>query len=205
MPAIESVKAATAAVPAPGEYRCKGSHVVQSRRWVNERLGEGTFESLVAPAGGVWQANLLVATWYDVGPLNNALRAVGKRIGESVEDITREITRQNALHDLRSIYRIFLSIAAPVRVMSFTPQLWSTYVKFGEATALRNDSGHYLGQCKGIPGDFLDWACGAWLGFVPTTIEVAGGRNIRARIVERAVDPPGSSLYTILCEIKYDL
>ena len=204
MSSTEPLKQITSPSPA-GEYRCKGSHVVQSRRWVNERLGEGTFEALVAPAGGVWQANFLVATWYDVGPLNHALKQVGKRIGESVENITREITRQNALHDLRSIYRIFVSIAAPVRVMSFTPQLWSTYVKFGEAKAVKNDPGHYIAECKGIPGEYLDWACGAWLGFVPTTIEVAGGRNLKARIADRMVEPPGSQMYTIRCEIKYDL
>ncbi len=190
--------------PKTGSYRCKGSHVVQSRAWINQRLGEGAFEALVEGNGPPWTANLLVATWYDVGPLNQALKQVAKKLGRTVVDITREIARQNALNDLRTIYRIFLSMAAPVRVMGFTPQLWSTYVKFGQATAIRNEPGHYIGECRGIPGELLDWVCGAWLGFVPTTIEVAGGKNVRSAISQRWIDPPGSGTYCIQCEVIYD-
>src|SRR5689334_6052121 len=53
-------------IPA-GQYRCKGSHVIQSRLFINAKLGEGAFEALVAWAGPPWTSPLLPSTWYDVG------------------------------------------------------------------------------------------------------------------------------------------
>ena len=184
-------------------YRCKGSHVVQARIWVNERLGEGTFEQLISDSGPPWNAPLLPSTWYDVGPLTKALKHVAAKLGRNVQDVTREIARRNALNDLKTLYRVFLSIAAPVRVMTFTPQLWSTYVKFGEAKAVKNDQGHYIGECSGVPAAYLDWACGAWLGFVPTTIEVAGGKDVQGRIIKRWSENEAGGIYTLQCEITY--
>jgi hypothetical protein len=184
-------------------YLCKGAHIIQSRNWVNEKLGPGTFEGLVADAGPNWRANFLPSTWYEVAPLAQALKHVAPQVKMSVQDVTREIARRNALNDLKTFYRVFLSIVAPVRVMSFTPQLWSTYVKFGVSRAIRNEQGHYVGECTGIPEQFIDWVCGAWLGFVPTTIEVAGGKNVRGTIIKRWAEPSKPGEFGIHCEVLY--
>jgi hypothetical protein len=135
-------------------------------------------------------------------PLVTALRQVASRIGSSVQEVTREIARRNGLNDLKTLYRVFLTIAAPDRVLAFTPQLWSTYVKFGEARVIENAPGHYLGECNGVPAPLVDWACGYWVGFLPAIVEVTGGHEVRGRIVKRWTDQPGGT-FVLQCEVDY--
>jgi len=190
----------------PGETgadnrKTKGSHVIQAREWIDAKLGPGTFQSLVQGKGSIDNLILLPGTWYDVLPLVEALEVVGKQLNRTVHDMTMEIARQNALRDLTTMYRVFLRIAAPVRVMSFTPRLWGNYVAFGEATAIRNDPTHYIGECKGVPYRLLDWASGAWCGFVPAAIEVAGGREAVGRIT--GVWTESGNMRRLQCEVRY--
>jgi hypothetical protein len=180
------------------EYKTKGTHLLAAQQWVDQRLGAGTFAELFQLTPG---RSLLPNVWYEVDPLVRALSTVAKRVDRPLEEIVMEIAARNARDDLRSVYRIFLRIAAPVRLMAWTPQLWSTYVRFGVARALHNEKGHYLGECSGVPTRLLDWVCGAWRGFVPTAIEVAGGKEARASIVGRW--PQGGDLHRLQCEIHY--
>jgi hypothetical protein len=188
------------------DYKVKGSHVVMAAQWVDQRLGAGTFKKLVGSADPEYQSVLLPVAWYNVDPLNEALQQVAVELKTSVGDMTMEIARLNALKDLTTMYRIFLKIAAPVRVMGFTPRLWSTYVRFGEAKAIKNDPGHYLGECTGIPKRLLDWTGGAWRGFVPAAIELAGGRDVRGVITgtwpEGRLEGTDES-YKLQCEVRY--
>jgi len=183
--------------------KTKGSHVMQAREWIDTRLGPGTFLSLVQGKGAIDNPILLPGTWYDVLPLVEALEVVGKQLNRTVQDMTMEIARQNALRDLTTMYRVFLRIAAPVRVMSFTPRLWGNYVAFGQATAIRNDPTHYVGECRGVPSRLLDWASGAWCGFVPAAIEVAGGRDAVGKITGVWREP--GEMRRIQCEVRYRL
>jgi hypothetical protein len=188
------------------DYKVKGSHVVMAAHWVDERLGAGTFKKLVGVSDPEYQSVLMPVVWYNVDPLNEALQQVSAELHKPVSDMTMEIARLNALKDLTTMYRIFLRIAAPVRVMGFTPRLWSTYVGFGEATAIKNEPGDYLGECTGIPKRLIDWTSGAWRGFVPAAIELAGGRDVKGVIA--GTWPEGRSdgrdeLYRLHCEVRY--
>ena len=192
------------------QHKTKGSHVIQAQLWIDQRVGAGAFKKRVAGRGADYEGLILPLVWYDLEILVDVLVQVGLEVGMTVQDMTQQIARLNALKDLTTIYRTFLRIAAPVRVMAFTPRLWSTYVSFGEAVAIRNKPGHYVGQCTGVPKKLLDWSCGAWLGFVPTAIELAGGRNVKGTITETR--PSGTTVssdlqtlqcYSLQCEVLY--
>jgi len=178
----------------------KGSHIAQAERWVDTRLGTGTFKALTKMAGENWRVILPMA-WYEVDVLQAALEQVSARLQISVEDITTEVARSNAEADLTSIYRVFLRVAQPQRVLSMTPRLWSTYVKFGAATAIENEKGHYVGQGDGFDERLLGWACGCWRGFIPATIKVAGGHVDDTRIIKRWRQSDGH--YSVQFEVKY--
>src|SRR6187551_817284 len=134
----------------------KGSHIVAAETWVDERLGRGTFGKLTEHAGDSWKLVLPMA-WYDLDTLHGALEVVARRLDRSVEEITAEIARLNAESDLRSLYRVFMRVAQPQLVLSQTPRLWSTYVKFGQAWAVQNEKGHYIGQGDGFDERVLGW------------------------------------------------
>jgi len=178
----------------------KGSHVIQAQQWIDARLSPGTFKQSTSDGGDHWQV-VLPFGWYEIGVLQFALEQASTRIGISVEDITAEVAATNAEQDLPSIYRAFLRIAQPKRVLAFTPRLWSTYVSFGSATAVKNDPGHYIGQGDGFPESLVPWVAGCWRGFIPGTIAVAGGTVDRQRIVRTWQADDGS--YSVQLEVHY--
>lgn len=187
------------------EYKCKGSHIIQARDFIDEKLGPGTFERYMRQYGTETTKIFLPGGWYEVDALNTILQDVSKQLGRSVEDLVIEISRLNARRDLTTIYRVFLRIAAPVRVLSFTPQLWRNYVAFGEANVLTNEPGHYIVENSGIPARLLDWACGASRGFLPAAVELAGGKNAKSAIVQRGSDPANPEMRRFQCEVYYGI
>ena len=182
------------------ERLVKGSHILAAETWVDQRLGKGTLMKLTQHAGDNWKILLAVA-WYEVDILHAALESVAKRLDRSVEDITAEIARLNAESDLRSLYKVFMRVAQPSLVLSQTPRLWSTYVKFGTAWAVQNEKGHYIGQCDGFDERLLGWGCGCWSGFIPTAITIAGGKVAQSRIAKRWRQPDGT--YSLQLEVTY--
>jgi hypothetical protein len=168
-------------------HAAKGSHITQVKKFVDAHLSTGTFARFALRAGGdeTWDI-VSVNAWYDAFVLQRVLEAVSREMSRSVVSIATEVARANALADLTSIYRMFMRIAQPQRMLYFTPQLWRNYVSFGDSRAIRNDPGAYVGETKGVPVSLLDWVCGNWLGFIPAGIELAGGVIRRAEITERA-------------------
>jgi hypothetical protein len=177
----------------------KGSHIIQAVDWIDARLGPGTFRQLTERGGPRWRAPL-PSSWYEVDILQEALAVVCDKLQLPLERVAADIARLNAEHDLTSLYRFFMRLAQPQRLLSFTPRLWATYVSFGAAAAVTNEPGFYVGQGVAIPADMLDWACGSWSGFIPTAVEIAGGRDVKHRIIDRHVDDGHA---TLKLEVRY--
>jgi len=179
----------------------KGSHMIAARDWVDGRLGPGTFAELSRDAP--WQGIFLPSGWYPVEPLVAVLEKVKPNVGLDIVEMMTEIAGLNAKNDLTTMYRIFLRIASPVRLLTQTKMLWSTYVRFGVASVKLNEKNHYIGECTGLPEHLLDWSCGGWLGFIPTAIEVAGGVNAKGKILGRWPEPGKRGSFRIECEVRY--
>ncbi len=162
------------------QYKVKGTHIFQARKWIDEHLGEGSFFELARDlsSGGVdWPGPILAGSWYDVDPLQEVLAAASARTRKTVENIVTEIAVMNARNDLVSVYRAFLRVSGPHLTLGATHKLWSNYVAFGEARAVQNEFGTFVGECHGIPKKLIPWACGCWGGFIPTAIEISGGKR----------------------------
>jgi hypothetical protein len=182
------------------DRRVKGSHILQAARWIDEHLGEGTFRTLTKSAGARWGI-ILPGAWYEIDILQNALAQASDKARMSVEDVTTEIAARNAAEDLTTIYRIFLRVAQPQTVLSFTPKLWRTYVNFATARAVLNERKHYIGRGEGFSAELMEWAAGCWRGFIPAAIRMAGGGNPRGSVTQRSRMPNG--LYAIEFEVRY--
>lgn len=187
------------------KYKVKGTHINQVRVWIDKHLGASTFATLTAqlPETKGWPGVVLAGSWYDVEPLQALLMVASTRTRKSVEMIATEIAEMNAKADLTSVYRAFLRLAGPPATLAATAMLWKNYVAFGIARAVKNEKGDYAGECAGIPRHLLAWACGCWLGFIPTAITLSGGRNCVGEIVSRRRQDD-SDLWTIEFAAKYD-
>ncbi len=178
----------------------KGSHVIILKEWVDEKLGSDSFAALTKHAGDRWTVILPMA-WYDIELVNEVFAEASARTGIPVEEISTQVCRLNAERDLTSIYRLFLRVAQPKLVLDHTPKLWRTYVSFGNASAIRNERGYYLGQGDGFEEHLVPWVCGCWLGFIPAAIRLAGGRDLKSRLLKKWRDPNGT--YSVQLEVNY--
>lgn len=197
--ALSSISdAAPMSTPETGlEEKVKGSHLVLVSEWVDRHLGDGAFTRMTGDRWGV----VLPVAWYEVDALLDVYAEASRRTGKPIEEIAGEIARLNAERDLTSIYRLFLRIAQPQRVLSHTPRLWRTYVSFADGRALRNDRGHYIGQGSGFTAKQIDWACGCWYGFIPTAIRLSGGKDIRPSIEREWSEE--RQLYSLTLTVRY--
>lgn len=184
------------------QYTVKGTHVLMARKWVDQTLGEGSFTKLATEIAE-WPAAILPSSWYPVTPVAGAIASAARRAKMSVEDASTHIAEQNARADLTTVYRAFLRVAGPHMVMNATTALWRNYVAFADAKKLENVYGQYLGECRDIPNELLDWACGCWRGFVPTAIELAGGKNCKSRIVQRGPQEGSKEFSWLQLEVLY--
>ncbi len=174
-----------------------------ARKWVDERLGEGAFMKKVAEVQNDWPKVLLPGSWYNVFPLEFAVADAARQVRMSMEDACADIAARNARTDLTTVYRAFLRVAGPHMIMNATSALWRNYVAFADAKKVKNDFGMFIGECYQVPNKLLDWACGCWRGFVPTAIELAGGKNCRGRILERGPDGTSNEFSWLRCEVTY--
>lgn len=184
------------------QYTVKGTHVTMARKWVDQKLGEGTFAQLAAEKGEL-APTLLASSWYPVEPVVHAIDGAAKRLRVQTEDLATEIAVQNARTDLTTVYRAFLRVAGPHMVMSATTALWRNYVAFADARKIENVYGHFVGECYDIPNALLDWACGCWRGFVPTAIELAGGKECRGQIVQRGPQDGSAEFSWLRLDVTY--
>lgn len=179
----------------------KGSHVLQVKQWIDERLGTGTFAALTKKAPENWSI-ILPMTWYEIDILHAALSEACQKTRVSMEAASTEIARRNAAADLTSLYRFFMRVAQPQRLLTHTPRLWRTYVNFADASAVTNEHGHYVGQGDGFDEHLVAWACGCWAGFIPLAVELAGGKDVRSRIIKRWRNTNGT--HSLQLEVFYD-
>jgi hypothetical protein len=179
------------------EEKVKGSHLVLVSEWVDRNLGDGAFTRMTGDRWGV----VLPVAWYAVDALLDVYAEASRRTKKPVEEIAAEIARLNAERDLTSIYRLFLRIAQPQRVLSHTPRLWRTYVSFADARAIRNERGNYIGQGFGFTERQIDWACGCWYGFIPTAVRLSGGKDVKASVDREWHEE--TQLYSLTLQVKY--
>lgn len=187
------------------KYKVKGTHITQVRVWIDKHLGEESFTTLTSQLSETkgWPGVVLAGSWYDVEPLQALLSVASVRTKRSVELIATEIAEMNARTDLTSVYRAFLRLAGPPATLAATALLWKNYVAFATAKAVKNERGAYIGECTGVPRHLLAWACGCWLGFIPTAITLSGGKNCVGEIVARRRQQD-SDLWMIEFAAKYD-
>jgi hypothetical protein len=183
------------------ERKVKGSHLIQARALIDGRLGTGSYERLAAGGNSLVAGTLLPGSWYEVAPFVSVLRAVTGELGMDLELLSSEIARRNALTDLTSIYRVFLRTAEPHQLLQLLPQMWRTYVSFADARVQQNDSGHFVGQCEGLPRELLPWAGGCFIGFLPAALELCGCRTSSARVLRTARQP--DETYFLQVELIY--
>ena len=182
MQSIETAKQVLV-TPAAGEYRCKGLARGAVTAWVNERLGEGTPEALVAPAGGVagqLPGRHLAMTW---APQPGAARWASGSASRS------------RTSPARSPARTPCTTCAPSTASSCpSPRRWGDELHAAAVEHLREVRRVHGGAERARPlhrrvprhpGRIPDWFRGAWLASCPPPSRWRAGETESAHLRAR--------------------
>ena len=164
------------------ERLVKGTHVQVAQRCLDRMLGPDTFRTLTASGGPRWKVIVPVA-WYEVDVLHAANTKAAERLGISMHDLATELASENARTDLRGVYKFLVKVLSVRTILSQLPRLWRNYVHFGECVPISSEPGHYAAEGQGMFEEYLAWTSGCCRGFVTTAVEMAGARDVKAKIV----------------------
>lgn len=181
----------------------KGPAIMGARNWLDARFGAGHFAKLAHEIDPSLPDRILPGEWYPVRPLLHALQSSLPQLDEfeDLEALVTVLAGESARQDLRGIHRAFLWVANPRMFLRAAPTIWANYANFGVLGESENDPGRYLVHVSEIPADLVAWLAGAWKGFLPTAIELAGGKNPRATVLERK---PGAGGWELRYQLTYE-
>jgi hypothetical protein len=177
----------------PLDVRCgtKGTHVIKAKSVIDDRLGKGTFQRLADAAGGnaSWAAPLAM-NWYSAPLLCEVLTAAAVKMSSTLQQLTTDIAMLNAKDDLKTIYRFFMTMVGPIKVLGRSPQMYATYINFGRSETSRNEPGVFEGIVADVPTALVPWVMGATHGFLPSACVAAGGKNA---VIQSTVGPEAAT------------
>ncbi len=173
--------------PADTRLGTKGTHIAKAKFVIDERLGKGTYQRLAEAAGGnaSWVSPLAM-NWYSAPLLCEILTAAAAKMDTTLQQLTTDIATLNAKDDLKTIYRFFMTVIGPVKVLGRSPQMYATYINFGRSENSRNEAGVFEGIVADVPGHLVPWVMGATHGFLPAACAAAGGKGA---VIESTVAP----------------
>lgn len=181
----------------------KGPAIMGGRDWLDARFGPGHFLQLARELDPDFPERILPGDWYPARPLVHALQRSVAELDEydELEPFVQMLAGESARQDLRGIYRAFLWVASPRMFLRAAPTVWANYANFGVLGEIENEPGRFVVRISEIPRDLVEWLAGAWQGFLPPAVELAGGKNPRATVLERK---PGGAGWEIRYQLTYE-
>jgi hypothetical protein len=186
-------------------FQIKGPGVMSARDWLDAKFGAGYHHRLCREVDPSFPERILPGEWYPLAPIIHTLSRASEDVDgvDDLEGLTEMLAAENAKNDLRGVYRAFLWVASPRMFLRGAPKIWSNYTDLATLSEIQNDPGRFSIQVNDIPEDYLPWVAGAWKGFLPPAIEMAGGKQPRATVLERKPDPASDGNWQLRYQVTY--
>ncbi|NVB39613.1 hypothetical protein G6O69_17355 [Pseudenhygromyxa sp. WMMC2535] len=186
------------------EQLIKGPGALSTRNWFEARFGEGVFTEFARELDPSWPDRVLPGEWYPIRPFIHTLRRGAERLGDTnLEELTATISIETAKQDLTTVYRAFLWVSSPRMFLRFVPRVWGSYANFGTLEDVSSEAGRYTLRITEVPEDLVSWVCGAWRGFMPAALELAGAKDTQIEILDRRPAASGQG-WEISYEARYN-
>ena len=157
-------------------YQTKGTTILSMQAVLEQRLGAGAFKRLATATGATWGIPLANGL-YDAEELCRLTSAAAAELRSTQLELFTASSEYNARHDLPTIHRIVLRVITPQLLLARGARFWRAYTAFGETRVARNEPGDFEGITEGIPPQLKDFVEGAWRGFAPAAVALAGGKS----------------------------
>lgn len=172
----------------------RGANFVFARDFVNARYGPDAWAQVLARLSPehrrLWESPLMLIGTYDFGAFKAAAAAVGEVTGAGDRALAA-MYEYAADQSLNTLYKVFFRLANPAFVIGNFPKLWPRFFTAGEVR-VDNVARDRAELHFSVPAPFLDWLGPACLGYSSKAVQLAGGRDVRVREMDRRSGTDGN-------------
>jgi hypothetical protein len=187
---------------APTTTIARGVNFVLAREYVVNTFGEALWARALARVSPemrrVWEQPLLTVSAYDFAAFKAVAAAVAAEAKADGDRAVAAMYEYIAERSLNTLYKVFFRLANPAFVIGNFPKLWSRFFTAGEVRVPVAQREHAELRFT-VPEIFLDWLGPACLGYSTKAVELAGGRGVAVREMERKARGAGT------WEVAYDV
>lgn len=161
----------------------KGTAVVASLRYVNERFGEEATRRVLRllPEADrrVLEAGILASSWYPMDLFLRYMQEAERQLSLKEPDVVRRMGAASAEYGIRGVYKIFFKVGSPEFIIGRAARVFGSYYDTGRIEVVETGRGRAVLDLAGFCG--APQFCERILGWMARTVEMAGAKNLRSQ------------------------
>ncbi len=185
------------------KYKVKGSAFRNVINYYNHQFGENAFQKdkeLTEVLGG---KTILPSSWLPASKYVQLEEKLANRFGLTLHEFCVECTTYILTTDLNGIYRFFIKVGGPERVMASVPRIAKVYNNLFLYYVISNSKGLHRLKFT-TPSSVYEWASGSVEGGLRGILNVCGKPMITYEELDRRVfNDAGEDLMEGTFELTY--
>lgn len=134
----------------------KGTAVSNFKKYVSVKVDDDFFDKMLAETQLSKTKSILQSSWYDVEKYIQMQESTAKELNQSMRDFVIEFSRYLLEIDMNGVYRFFMRVNGPQRVLSRLPNIDKAYVDYAEFDTASNETSKYTAITR-IPSHLSGW------------------------------------------------
>jgi len=167
----------------------KGNSMKTLVNWVKHKLGEdgyrGWLESLPDDTKALYRGTIMNSMWYPIDvaymPALDAVLAL-THPDDPVQG-GYEFGRFSGAEDLGGIYKVFLKMGSPGKMVTIASMMWSRFYNEGDLKVVENVEGRAVIQMVDVPVKHSPWEQ-TTRGWSEVAAELAGGKDVEVVVAK---------------------
>lgn len=149
----------------------KGTGVIGYRNYIDSKFGMGFFDQKMKEIDPKWNSQVIPSSWYNA---QNMVKAICN-IYDPVNDKRKILEMGEILleNDLNGVYKFFMKLGGPQKVLAFIPQLATAYTNYIKVIILENKVG-YIKAENVVPNEMAEYTALSTESALKGTIKACG-------------------------------
>lgn len=194
-------------------FRAKGITYTEALLYYSEvipggrsALKEALHRQTQGSADTFFEQPFLVGGWYDALPLIDLHQAAAGLLRRPALEVIKDLAKWQMPRQIHGIYRFFLKLSSPDRILENLPKTAKQYYDFIEVSVIKLGPKSYETRARGLPEPFTPGYMVASEVSILTALEIAGVKGVRHRWKMREPDGEraGVKLLSVGRELRWD-
>ncbi|MEQ9402277.1 MAG: hypothetical protein RIM99_01720 [Cyclobacteriaceae bacterium] len=188
------------------KYVAKGTGVRNMRMFVDQQTQIGVFDEKMKAIEPNYSKAILHSVWYNAYDIKVLTEQVSDELGWTLRKFCLEFNEFSLKQDLSGLYKFFLKVGEPARVLSSAPRLVKTYTNSLTYEISANEKGVHKGIVR-APEVFAEWNLNMFEGFINGVLKTLEKRIDSFEVFDRNYyqEEDGTWIKYSVCIIYSDL